>query len=70
MRNLIVGTAHFGPVYAQKIDVFRATVGLETTCRKKWVYAYSTNAAKTCKAAVLSANQREPGVTFKARFAK
>jgi hypothetical protein len=49
--------------YARKIDVFCANG--DGTFR----YVWSTNAHKTCKAAIAAANLKSPRDTFKARFA-
>ena len=63
MRNPIVGTAYFGPVYARKIHVyFKRREGL--------FYAWSTNAYKTCREAVAAAKKERPQWEFKANFAK
>ncbi len=63
MKNKIVGTAHFGPVYARKIHVyFRRCDGL--------FYAWSTNAYRTCREAVAAAKLERPQWEFKASFAR
>lgn len=46
MRNPVIATAHFGPVYARKIDIYKGRPG------GAWVYQCSTNAARTCRDAV------------------
>jgi hypothetical protein len=37
---------------------------------KGWFYAWSTNAFKTCRAALIDATRMQPHKTFKASFAK
>jgi hypothetical protein len=72
MRNPIVGTAHFGPVYARKIHVWLRmnsnVPGSEHT--RALAYMYSTNAYKTCKAAIEAAKAKNPAFSFVANFAK
>jgi len=72
MRNKIVGTAHFGPVYAKKIDVWikqnSNVPGSEHT--GGFIYAWSTNAARTCREAIASAKAKHPDFSFIANFAK
>lgn len=55
--------------YARKIHVYRRANTLDR-CDEKWVYAWSTNATRTCKEAVARAAEKCPGVVFKANFAK
>lgn len=57
--------AGLGPqgVDLPKIDLYVASL------TGGWVYAFSTNAAKTCKGAAERAAQLNPGHTFKACFA-
>jgi hypothetical protein len=63
MKNPVVGTAHFGPVYKRKIHVyFKKRDGL-------W-YAWSTNAHRTCCEAVAAAKRERPEWDFVANFAK
>lgn len=63
MRNPVIDTAHFGPVYRRKIHVYQVREGVP-------VYAWSTNAYPTCRAAVVGAATRYPSKQFKASFAK
>jgi hypothetical protein len=72
MRNKILGTAHFGPVYAKKIHVWikqnSNVTGSEHT--SGLIYAWSTNAAKTCRDAIAAAKEKHPAFSFVANFAK
>lgn len=67
MKNKIIGTGHWGPVYARKIDVFKGKPGA-------LVYQYSTNAARTCREAVsrYAEIHGKPGAAYviRAFFAK
>jgi len=69
MRNPIVGTAHFGPVYARKIHVY-CKGAPKTAPHLSQFYAWSTNAYKTCRDAVAAAKAKHPAQDFTARFAK
>ena len=63
MRNPVIGTAHFGPVYKRKIHVYEM--------RKSGpVYSWSTNAARTCREAIARARALYPNRDFVAHFAK
>ena len=63
MRNPVIGQGTFGPVYKRKIHVYyKKPDGL-------W-YAWSTNAARTCKEAVSKAKLERPQWDFVAFFAK
>lgn len=72
MKNKIVGAAHFGPVYARKIHVWirqnSNVQGSEHT--GGLIYAWSTNAAKTCREAIASAKAKHPAFSFVAKFSK
>ena len=69
MRNPVIATAHFGPVYARKIHVYHAGP-IASAPGQKWGYAWSTNAYRTCRDAVAAAQAKHPEMTFKACFAK
>lgn len=63
MRNPVISTAHFGPVYARKINVYyKRPGGLN--------YAWSTNAYKTCRDAAAAAKAKAPNLDFRAYFAQ
>ena len=49
-------------VYRRKIHVYRKDV--------KWLYAWSTNAYRTCREAAAAAKALHPDQEFTARFAK
>lgn len=70
MKNPIVDTAHFGPVYKRKIHVYKRTALACDPADTFYVYAFSTNAARTCREAVAHASAKWPMNTFKANFAK
>lgn len=72
MKNKIVGTAHFGPVYARKIHVWvRQNSNVPGSEHKKGLdYLWSTNACKTCREAVQAAKKWRPDFSFVASFAK
>jgi hypothetical protein len=60
-------------VYKRKIHVYREANELDNLRYPKdeaWVYAWSTNAYPTCKAAVAGAVAKHPALRFKANFAK
>jgi len=59
-------------VYKRKIHVYREGNALDQVNGNlnKWVYMHSTNAYKTCKAAVKSTELKHPGKRFSANFAK
>jgi len=66
MRNPIVATAHFGPVYKRKIHIYfrnELTLG-------EWRYCYSTNAYCTCRDAKKAALPALPNSQVIANFAK
>ena len=63
MKNQIIGSATFGPVYARKIDVFYFD---ESGVYK---YVYSTNASRTCREAAAKARADFPATKVLARFA-
>jgi hypothetical protein len=65
-HNPVVSTAHFGPVYRRKIDLYAAPLD----ARAAWAYAYSTNAYPTCRAAVHAARLKQPDQQFKAYFSR
>ena len=69
MKNPIVGTAHFGPVYARKIYVYFQG-GITLPHGQKYGFAWATNAHKTCRAAIADAVAKHPNIKFKANFAK
>lgn len=69
MRNPIVVLAHFGPVYARKIHIYHAGP-IASAPGQRWGYAGSTNAYRTCRDAVAGFVAKNPGMTFKASFAK
>ena len=66
MRNPIVATAHFGPVYARKIHVHYRN---ELT-GGQWRYCYSSNAYRTCRDAAQAARASFPNSEVKASFAR
>lgn len=72
MRNKIVGTAHFGPVYARKIHVWvRQNSNVpDSEHTRGFDYLWSTNAYKTCRDAVAAAKKWRPQFDFVASFAK
>lgn len=59
-------------VYKRKIHVYRAheTLDLGRASIFPWVYAWSTNAHKTCRDAIAAAKALHPDKQFKANFAK
>ena len=57
-------------VYPRKIHVYREKNRIDPVDAPQWVYAWSTNAAKTCRDAVASAQAKHPNIKFKASFAK
>jgi hypothetical protein len=69
MKNLIVKTAHFGPVYARKIYVYFEG-GIALPHGQKWGFAWATNAHRTCRDAIAAAVAKHPDIKFKANFAK
>jgi len=69
MKNSIVGTAHFGPVYSRKIYVYFEG-GIALPHGQKYGFAWATNAHKTCRDAVAAAVAKYPEIKFKANFAK
>lgn len=66
MRNQIVATGVFGPVYRRKIHIHYKN---ELT-GGEWRYCYSTNAARTCSEARDRAAPNFPNSQVKATFAK
>lgn len=66
MRNKIVATAHFGPVYERKIHVYYRN---ELT-RNEWRYCYSTNAHRTCTEAKHASMPGLRNSQVKASFAR
>lgn len=67
MKNKIIATASFGPVYERKIHVSRKS---ESPSGLVWVYVWSTNSSRTCADAIKSALLRFPLEQFTANFAK
>ena len=67
MKNKIVAIASFGPVYERKIEVSQKS---NSPSGPRWVYVWSTHAARTCGNAVKSAKLRFPLAQFTANFAK
>ena len=66
MRNPIIDTAAFGPVYKRKIHIYfknELTKGL-------YHYGYGSNAYPTCKAAKRAALANFPSSEVKASFAQ
>ena len=65
-------------VYKRKIHVYREANALDQACgadtlkrdSTRWVYAWSTNAYKTCFEATLAAVADKSGVRFISFFAK
>lgn len=69
MKNPIIATAYFGPVYKRKIHFYIAGP-IASAPGQRWGYAGSTNAYRTCRDAVAALTVKNPGLTFKANFAK
>lgn len=57
-------------VYKRKIHVYRERNILDGENAPAWVYIWSSNAYQTCRDAVKGAEEKHPGVKFKASFAK
>lgn len=56
-------------VYKRKIHVYREANELDRP-GQKWAYVWTSNAYRTCRDAVKAAEEKHPGVKFKAFFAK
>lgn len=72
MRNPVIGTAHFGPVYKRKIHVWmRQNSNVPDSEHKKHLmYMYSSNVYRTCREAIAAAKAKSPNFEFVANFAK
>lgn len=57
-------------VYKRKIHVYKREALACDPADTFWVYAWSTNAYKTCRDAVYAACELHPMGNFKANFAK
>lgn len=72
MKNPIVATAHFGPVYKRKIHIWlRQNSNVPDSEHKgHLMYMYSSNAYRTCREAIKAAKEKAPAFDFVANFAK